>query len=43
MKGKVAALVGPEEVTFKEFEIPDSEPGARLVKIRRESAAESSL
>ena len=30
MKGKVAALVGPEEVLVKEFEVPEPEPGAVL-------------
>jgi L-iditol 2-dehydrogenase len=35
MKGKVAALVGPEEVVVKEFEVPEPEPGAVLMKIRR--------
>ena len=35
MKGKVAALVGPAEVTVKEFEVPQPEPGAVLAKVRR--------
>lgn len=35
MKGKVAALVGPEEVSVREFEVPEPEPGAVLAKVRR--------
>ena len=35
MKGKVAALVGPEEVVVKEFEVPEPEPGAVVMKVRR--------
>ncbi|MGF1472752.1 MAG: zinc-binding dehydrogenase [Rubrobacteraceae bacterium] len=35
MKGRVAALVGPEEVTVKEFEVPEPEPGAVLARVRR--------
>ena len=35
MKGRVAALVGPEEVSIKEFEVPEPEPGAVVVKVRR--------
>lgn len=35
MRGKVAALVGPEEVAIREFEVPEPEPGAVLAKVRR--------
>lgn len=35
MKGRVAALVAPEEVAIKEFEVPEPEPGAVLAKVRR--------
>ncbi|CAN5908741.1 zinc-binding dehydrogenase [soil metagenome] len=35
MKGRVAALVGPEEVSVKEFDVPEPEPGAVLVRVRR--------
>ncbi len=43
MKGKVAALVGPEEVLVKEFEVPRPEPGAVLVKIRRANVCGSEV
>jgi len=35
VKGRVAALVGPEEVAVKEFEVPEPGPGAVLARVRR--------
>jgi L-iditol 2-dehydrogenase len=35
MRGRVAALVGPEQVAVKEFEVADPEPGSVLLRIRR--------
>ncbi len=35
MRGRVATLVGPEEVSIKEFEVPEPEPGAVIAKVRR--------
>lgn len=35
MKGKVAALVGPEDVSVREFDVPEPGPGAILAKVRR--------
>jgi threonine dehydrogenase-like Zn-dependent dehydrogenase len=35
MVGQLAALVGRAEVVVKEFPIPDPEPGALVVRIRR--------
>ena len=35
MKGRVAALVGPDKVSVKEFDVPEPEPGAVLAKVRR--------
>jgi L-iditol 2-dehydrogenase len=43
MKGKVAALVGPEEVEVKEFDVPEPEPGAVLVKVRRANVCGSEV
>ena len=43
MKGKVAALVGPAEVTVKEFEVPQPEPGAVLAKVRRANVCGSEV
>lgn len=43
MNGKVAALVGPEEVVIKEFEVPEPEPGAVLVRIRRANVCGSEV
>lgn len=43
MKGKVAALVGPADVVIKEFEVPEPEPGAVLVKIRRANVCGSEV
>jgi L-iditol 2-dehydrogenase len=43
MKGKVAALVGPEEVLVKEFEVPQPEPGAVVAKIRRANVCGSEV
>ena len=35
MRGRVAALVGPEHVAVKEFEVAEPEPGSVLLRIRR--------
>jgi len=35
VRGKVAALVGPEEVAIREYEVPQPEPGAVVLKVRR--------
>ncbi len=43
MKGKVAALVAPQEVTIKEFDIPDPEPSAVLVRVRRANVCGSDI
>jgi threonine dehydrogenase-like Zn-dependent dehydrogenase len=43
VKGKVAALVGPEEVEVKEFDVPEPEPGAVLVKVRRANVCGSEV
>ncbi len=43
MKGRVAALVGPAEVTIKEFEVPEPEPGAVLAKVRRANTCGSEV
>jgi threonine dehydrogenase-like Zn-dependent dehydrogenase len=43
MEGKVAALVAPQEVTIKEFDIPDPEPGAVLVRVRRANVCGSEI
>lgn len=43
MKGKVAALVGPEEVAVKEFEVSEPEPGAVLAKVRRANVCGSEV
>lgn len=43
VKGKVAALVGPEQVAIKEFEVPDPEIGAVLAKVRRANTCGSEV
>ncbi len=43
VKGKVAALVGPEEVAVKEFEVSEPEPGAVLAKVRRANVCGSEV
>jgi len=43
VKGKVAALVGPEEVEVKEFDVPEPGPGAMLVKVRRANVCGSEV
>jgi L-iditol 2-dehydrogenase len=43
MKGKVAALVAPQEVIIKEFDVPEPEPGAVLVRIRRANVCGSDI
>ncbi len=35
VRGKVAALVGPEEVAIREYEVPEPAPGAAVLKVRR--------
>lgn len=43
MQGRVAALVGPEEVAVKSFEVPDPEPGAIIVRVRRANVCGSEV
>jgi threonine dehydrogenase-like Zn-dependent dehydrogenase len=43
VRGRVAALTGPEEVAVKEFEVPEPEPGAVLVKVRRANVCGSEV
>ncbi len=43
MMGKVAALVGPEEVAVKEFEVPEPEAGAVVAKVRRANTCGSEV
>lgn len=43
MKGRVAALVGPEQVVIKEFDVPSPEPGAVLTKVRRANTCGSEV
>ncbi len=43
MKGRLAAMVGPEEVAIKEYEVPNPEPGALVVKIRRANVCGSDV
>lgn len=43
MKGRVAALVGPADVSIKEFELPEPAPGAVLAKIRRANVCGSDI
>ncbi|GAW92801.1 zinc-binding dehydrogenase [Calderihabitans maritimus] len=42
-KGKVAALVGPKKVEIKEFNLPEVQPGAVLLKVRRSNLCGSEL
>ncbi len=41
--GSVAALVGPGEVTIKQFEVPEPQPGEVLVRVRRANLCGSEL
>lgn len=43
MKGKVAALVGAEKIVVKEFDVPEPEPGAVLVRVRRANVCGSEV
>ena len=43
MQGRVAALIGPEQVQVKEFEVPEPEPGAVLVRVRRANVCGSEV
>jgi threonine dehydrogenase-like Zn-dependent dehydrogenase len=43
VRGRVAALTGPAEVAVKEFEVPEPEPGAVLVKVRRANVCGSEV
>lgn len=43
MEGRVAALVGPEQVELKTFELPDPAPGAVLLKVRRANVCGSDV
>lgn len=43
MKGRVAALVGPEEVALQEYDVPEPEPGAVLVRVRRANVCGSDV
>lgn len=43
MAGRVAALVGPETVEVKEFDVPDPGPGALVVRVRRANVCGSEI
>ncbi len=43
MKGTVAALVGPETVTLKEFEVPEPGPGGLLLEVVRANVCGSDV
>ncbi|MGH9108762.1 MAG: zinc-binding dehydrogenase [Acidimicrobiales bacterium] len=43
MKGRVAALVGPEKVALKEFEVPAPSPGAAVLRVRRANVCGSDV
>lgn len=43
MKGRVAALVGPERVEIKSFDVPEPEPGAVVTKVRRANTCDSEV
>jgi L-iditol 2-dehydrogenase len=43
MQGRVAALTGPEAVAVKSFEVPDPEPGALVVRVRRANVCGSEV
>jgi L-iditol 2-dehydrogenase len=43
VKGRVAALVGPEEVALREYEVPEPGPGAVLLRVRRANVCGSDV
>lgn len=43
MKGRVAALVGPETIEVKEFDVPEPETGAVVVRVRRANTCGSEV
>lgn len=43
MKGRVAALVGPEQVALREYEVPDPGPGAVVLRVRRANVCGSDV
>ncbi|MDQ4059414.1 MAG: zinc-binding dehydrogenase [Actinomycetota bacterium] len=43
MRGRLAALVGPEQVQVKEFDVPGPETGALLVRVRRANVCGSEV
>lgn len=43
MQGRVAALVGPSQFEIKHFEVPDPEPGAVVLQVRRANVCGSDL
>lgn len=43
MDGRVAVLVGPEQVELKSFELPDPAPGAALLRVRRANVCGSDV
>lgn len=43
MRGRVAALVGPEKIQLKDFEVPAPEPGAVVLKVHRANVCGSDV
>lgn len=43
MRGRVAALVGPERIEIKSFDVPEPEPGAVLTRVRRANTCGSEV
>jgi threonine dehydrogenase-like Zn-dependent dehydrogenase len=43
MKGQVAALVGPQQIAIKEFDLPEPEAGTVLIKISRANVCGSEV
>ena len=43
MRGQVAAVVGPERIDLKEFEVPEPEPGAVVLEVTRANVCGSDV
>lgn len=43
MKGRLVALVGPDQVEIHEYDLPELPPGAVLLKVRRANVCGSDL
>jgi threonine dehydrogenase-like Zn-dependent dehydrogenase len=43
MKGRVAALAGPERVEVRSFDVPEPEPGAVVARVRRANVCGSEV